>query len=121
MRTNTAVIFDLDDTLIDTQKRHFNIVKDFLKEVGKSLDFEEYLNIRKKNNWPNSGIIKKVCPLKVDDFSSFWRLNIENMKYLKHDIEIVDTALLNELKTKRPCDFILLSLRSNPASAEEQF
>lgn len=120
MRTK-AILFDLDDTLIDTGKRHFNIVKNFINAQGKQINLEEYLNIRKKNNWSNSQIIKNVYSLNTVDFSSFWKSNIESIEYLKYDTEIVNSVLLDELKIKTPCDLILLSLRSNPESAEKQF
>ncbi len=120
MKTN-AIIFDLDDTLIDTRKRHFYIVADFLKIHGRLLNFEEYVDQRKRNKWSNKELIKNVYSLNDNDFSVFWQLNIENPEYLKYDFEIVNTTLLNELKEKGSYDFILLSLRSNLKSAEDQF
>ena len=120
MKTN-AIIFDLDDTLIDTRKRHFNIVVDFLNTHGKLLNFEEYLDVRKSNHQTNKEFIKNVCALNENEFSLFWQLNIENPEYLKYDFEIVDSKLLKELKVNGSYDFILLSLRSNFQSAEDQF
>lgn len=119
MRTK-AIIFDLDDTLIDTKKRHFEIVVEFLKARGKVLGFNEYQNLRKKNNWSNKQLIDNLYSL-GDEFSIFWRLNIENAEYLKYDVEIVNTQLLSKIKAKDSYDFILLSLRSNFKTAEDQF
>jgi phosphoglycolate phosphatase-like HAD superfamily hydrolase len=116
-----AILFDLDDTLVDTKKRHFNVVKDFISAYGKTLNFEEYLNMRKTNNWSNSQIIKQIYNLNEKDFSTFWKINIESRKYLNYDVEIVNNDLLMKLKSKSDYDFILLSLRSNFDSAEEQF
>ena len=116
-----AIIFDLDDTLIDTRKRHFKIVVDFLYKYGKLLNFEEYLDMRKRNKWSNKELIKNVYSLNEEEFISFWILSIEDPTYLKYDFEIVNCKLLNEIKMKGPYDFILLSLRSNLNSAEDQF
>ena len=57
MKTN-AFIFDLDDTLIDTRRRHFQIVQDFINSKGKILEFDYYLNMRKVNGWTNKEVIK---------------------------------------------------------------
>jgi phosphoglycolate phosphatase-like HAD superfamily hydrolase len=116
-----AIVFDLDDTLIDTKERHFNVVKDFISAYGKTLNFEEYLNMRKFNNWSNSEIIKQIYNLNENDFSSFWKINIERREYLNYDVEIVNNDLLMKLKSKGDYDFILLSLRSDFDTAEEQF
>jgi len=120
MRTN-AIVFDLDDTLIDTRRRHFNVVNDFLLANGRSLDFGSYLNMRKKDKLSNREIVKQYYSLNEDEFSSFWNINIENPDYLEYDIEVVDSALLKKLKNGDSYDFILLSLRSNIESAIQQF
>ncbi len=116
-----AIFFDLDDTLIDTKKRHFNIFSEFLKVYGKQIDFEEYLNIRKTKSWSNLQIIKNVFSLASNDFPLFWKSKIEDAEYLKYDTEIVNIELLRRLKIKIDSQFILLSLRSNLHSAEKQF
>ncbi len=118
---NSAILFDLDDTLIDTRKRHFNIVIDFINKYGKILTFGEYLSMRKNKHWSNAQVVNHLNFLNVDEFRLFWKRNIESQEYFKHDVEIVNTALLNELKAKKPSDFILLSIRSNPGFAEQQF
>ena len=116
-----AILFDLDDTLIDTKKRHFNIFNEFLNMCGEKIDFEEYLDIRKTKNWSNLQIIKNIFPLASIDFTLFWKRKIEDAQYLNYDTEIVNTKLLRRLKIKMDSQFILLSLRSNPHSAEKQF
>ncbi len=120
MKTN-AFIFDLDDTLIDTRRRHFQIVQDFINSKGKTLEFDYYLNMRKVNGWTNKEVIKNEYNFKTDEFAVFWKLNIENPLYLKYDLEIVDYKLLNEVKKKFSGDLILLSLRRNSKEASKQF
>jgi phosphoglycolate phosphatase-like HAD superfamily hydrolase len=117
----SAVLFDLDDTLIDTRKRHFEIVKDFVGRYSKELNFDDYIMMRKTNNWSNSQVIQQKFGLNKDEFTLFWKRNIECRQYLEHDNEIVSYTLLENLKATGLYDFILLSLRSNPQSAEQQF
>src|SRR6188768_3299153 len=97
MNTN-VIVFDLDDTLIDTKKRHYNIVKDFLFSYGKSLNFEHYLEIRKSTKLSNKQIIQQYYSLDENEFSAFWKLNIENPDYFKYDVELVDCILLKKFK-----------------------
>jgi phosphoglycolate phosphatase-like HAD superfamily hydrolase len=116
-----AILFDLDDTLIDTKKRHYTVVSDFINNYGKSLVFEDYLKIRKEKNWTNGQVIKNLFSLNESDFYLFWKSNIENPAYLQYDVEIVNSDLLSEFKAKYLIKFILISLRSNSKSAIEQF
>ncbi len=120
MRTN-AILFDLDDTLIDTRNRHFHLVNDFLNMHEKEMTIEDYLNIRKKKGWSNLQIVEILYSLNASEFSTFWKRNIESLEYFKYDVEIVNTKLLYEVKTKQAINFILLSLRSSIKLAEEQF
>ncbi len=44
---NSTLIFDLDDTLIDTKIRHFRLVKDYVSGNGEEFfTYPNYLNIR---------------------------------------------------------------------------
>ncbi|CAN5496007.1 hypothetical protein BH11BAC3_BH11BAC3_01140 [soil metagenome] len=119
MRTN-AILFDLDDTLIDTKARHFNIVSDFLRAHDKVIDFVNYLEMRKANKMSNKQIIQQYHSLDEHEFATFWNLNIENPDYFNYDKELVNFDLLEKLKKSNTYDFILLSLRSNASAAIQQ-
>jgi phosphoglycolate phosphatase-like HAD superfamily hydrolase len=114
-------LFDLDETLINTKKRHFKVVSDFLEINGLSqVDLAEYLEKRSRG-LTNSDVVGSIDPDLKEQFSVFWNSAIESTDYLIYDTSLVDTKLLVELKSRCSCEFIILSLRSNAKSAAEQF
>ncbi len=117
-----ALIFDLDDTLIDTRKRHYQIVIDFLTISGITinLSFNEYINIRKDNNFTNLQLLKHKYPTErlENKFNAFWKENIESSSYLKLDELIADYDMLK--KSSITNDLYILSLRSNHFNAINQ-
>jgi len=117
-----ALIFDLDDTLIDTRRRHYHIVTDFLKLNGitNSLSFNEYVNIRRENSFTNLQLLMHFYSAEriEDRFKLFWKENIENPKYLSLDELIVDLDLLKNISIEN--DLYILSLRSNHFNALNQ-
>jgi phosphoglycolate phosphatase-like HAD superfamily hydrolase len=120
MRTN-VIIFDLDDTLIDTRIRHYKILQDFLKEKGiEFICYRDYLSKRRQDSASNLSLIKELFPLAEEGFNEFWLQNIESEKYLQYDREIVNVKLLNELKIRTNSMFVILSLRKQKDIAENQ-
>lgn len=115
------VIFDLDDTLISTKKRHFTIYTDFLLLFSFTpLNFQDYL--KKRNEGLNNREIISLHSIDLTtSFEDFWTKRIEDWDYLKLDECIVDTTLLAEFKSLTETFFILLSLRSNEQTANQQF
>src|SRR4051812_29766720 len=111
---HSALVFDLDDTLIDTRRRHFQVVHDFLtlKEIT-PFSFDEYLEKRKRGTLSNIDLIRLCYPGKTLDkhFKDFWKENIESSYYLNFDTTIVDFDLLKQVSTAN--DIYILSLRSN--------
>ena len=119
---NDAIVLDLDDTLIDTSRRHFNVISDYLKFYYIDFfSFGEYLSLRKNNRLSNQQIIVKYFSSVANEFGKWWANSIEKEEFLRHDRQIVDTSLLIELVEKKRSPLILLSLRSNLETAEEQF
>lgn len=120
--SNAAIVFDLDDTLINTSKRHYNLVSDYLSKRGiLALSYEQYIFVRKHNKLSNAQLLKRYYPGTEQGFEGFWIENIESSEYLHYDTELVNRFLLRKLKDKTSCSFILLSLRSNVETAEKQF
>lgn len=125
---NKCLIFDLDNTLINTKKRHFSILIDFLssKQVPKKgiIDFQDYCKLRYHQSFSNYQTIEslQLCNTDKSEFSKFFLNRIESPEYLTYDEEIVNSKLLSEIKLKfAPIFFLSLSLRSNINTAEKQF
>lgn len=117
-----ALVFDLDDTLIDTKVRHYMIFKDYLQQAGLPVyGFERYLTIRKENHWSNCQMIESLYPDFREGFAAFWTKHVESNHYLRYDEELVNRQLLEEVKAQEDVKFILLSLRSNQSLASQQF
>ena len=116
-----AIIFDLDDTLIDTRKRHFVLFTEFIRkyELDLHLDFSSYLKIRKDNNYSNVGILKHFGIAHESQFLKFWTQHIETPEFLEYDKLIVRSDLLQKL-VKLNIKLYLLSLRSSPKNAHLQ-
>jgi phosphoglycolate phosphatase-like HAD superfamily hydrolase len=114
-------LFDLDDTLINTRQRHYSVYQDFLKCKGvPPLTFEKYAQLR-KNGHNNKAVIATHSKDLLAPFEEFWKTSIESQQYLALDTLLVDISLLKKLKEVSQASFILLSLRSNPKTAEDQF
>ena len=118
---NSKVIFDLDDTLINTRKRHYHVVKLFFnsKFNDEFFDFETYSNFRISGK-SNYEIISSVFNVNYLEFKKFWLLNIEESSSLFFDKNIVLLKLLKEIKKKFEFDFYVVSLRSNKVNALNQ-
>jgi phosphoglycolate phosphatase-like HAD superfamily hydrolase len=119
-----CIIIDLDETLISTLKRQYEVIKLFFKLnlITFEVSFEQYLTIRKINNFSNFEFFKKfnVDKTKEKLFKSFYMSNIENINFLKLDSLIVDIELLKEFKESNSIKLALLSLRNNEVNSLKQ-
>lgn len=119
---HNAIVFDLDDTLIDTRKRHYRVVIDFLKlyNIKVNFSFEEYINVRTENKFSNFSFLKYYYSAKINlsEFEIFWQENIEHPTYLSLDEEIINNKLLEKASPEN--DLYILSLRSNHTNAISQ-
>jgi phosphoglycolate phosphatase-like HAD superfamily hydrolase len=115
-----AILFDLDDTLIDTHQRHFSVFSDFLKSKNSGeISFEEYLLQRKKKSFSNKILLQNLFPKHENDFQEFFANTIESPEYLKFDKPIINDDLLKKVKLKGIKMFVL-SLRSKEENAMQQ-
>lgn len=116
-----CVLFDLDDTLINTKRRHYHIYCDFLKRSNLTpISYRKYLQ-KRREGLTNKEVIALSAKNLTSSFGTFWNQSIESPKYLVYDNIIVNTELLNTLKSETQARFVLLSLRSNEETAEDQF
>lgn len=112
----TILLFDLDDTLINTRIRHYKVVENFfVRHNRRFVDYKEYLKLR-RDNISNSAIVRMFDPGMSEAFQEHWQHSIEGQKYLQYDCPIVSTELLKQLKCR---NYILgiVSLRSNSVTA----
>jgi phosphoglycolate phosphatase-like HAD superfamily hydrolase len=118
---NKLVILDLDDTLINTQFRHFKVVHDYFTKFNNNifLDFNDYVKFKKCGK-SNIEILKLTEKRRIDHFNQFWLTNIENDSMLKYDTEIIDNNIIHKIKNDFQIDFIVISLRSNYSNAQLQ-
>jgi phosphoglycolate phosphatase-like HAD superfamily hydrolase len=123
--SRSCIVFDLDETLISTTKRHLKIFNDFflLNSLCVKFDSRIYLHLRKNLRLTNSEVYFKI----VSDnnlfsaFRKFYLMNIENLNYLSLDSLILSKEsiiLLNGLIGKS--DFKLLSLRNDVSNSNLQ-
>lgn len=114
------LLFDLDDTLINTHLRHYKVVESFFTSHDKSfIGFEEYVKIRRNKGLSNSSVVKEFEPVLSEAFREYWYKCIEREDYLQYDTAIVAKDLLMQLKYQ---NYILgiVSLRSNSTTAISQ-
>lgn len=122
--THTCVVFDLDETLISTTKRQFQVIKDFFesKEIDWHFHYEEYIRTRKITKKSNLDIFRFLNSKKLNEkeFQIFFSKNIESIDYLFLDELIINLELLKKIKCENGIKLILLSLRSNRENSMKQ-
>ena len=118
---DSAIILDLDDTLVATHYRQYRCIQDYLTGAGlKFIGYEEYFQLRRSKNLSNTALLKTL-PIKLDweKFNLYYLQNIETEKYLALDKLIADKGLMGSV-TQKGFKLILLSLRSNPQQSARQ-
>jgi phosphoglycolate phosphatase-like HAD superfamily hydrolase len=119
-----CIILDLDETLISTLNRQYEVIKLFFKLnlISFEISFDQYLSIRKINKYSNFEFFKKfnIDSSKENLFKSFYLSNIEDLNFLKLDSLIVDIELLKEFKESNKIKLALLSLRNNEDNSIKQ-
>jgi len=122
--SQTCIVFDLDETLISTTKRQFQVIKNFFESNKKELpiDFEDYIRIRKNTKKSNLDIFRLLKSKKLNEreFQLFFSKNIESMDFLLLDELIVEIHLLEKLKRQKGRKLALLSLRSSSENSLNQ-
>ena len=115
-----AIIIDLDDTLINTHKRHYLVFSNFMAgHNAPVVTFEDYLEKRKTQKLSNKQLVQTMLPLQTAAFEQFWLENIESAACLNADELLVDVTLLEAIRQKGVA-VIVLSLRSNHTTAMQQ-
>lgn len=120
----SCLVLDLDETLIQTEKRQFSVIKNFFEFNGIELNFsfEDYKVTRRLTKKSNLDIFRFLNSKKLNenDFQFFFSRNIESIDYLLLDELIINSRLLQEIKFQKGYKLILLSLRSNHESSIKQ-
>lgn len=116
-----TLLFDLDDTLIDTNYRQFSVIRDIIIELGGyfNTSYNSYLDFRKDNNISNKKFVEynyPIIPMQV--FAKKFYNLIEEEKYLLLDNLLVNKEKLHSLSLKYK--LILLSLRQHKSRGLNQ-
>lgn len=117
------LLLDLDETLITTSLRQYNVISDFLK-IHLNLpccDYVKYLTLRKEQTLSNFDFYKLQNPNNDHDanFKKFYLNMIESKKYLAFDELIVEIDLLKKILLNN-YSVILISLRNNVIESTNQ-
>jgi phosphoglycolate phosphatase-like HAD superfamily hydrolase len=119
-----CLVFDLDDTLISTSKRQYQVIYDFFTSKGITIEqsYYDYLSYRRLYGCKNIDFFNYAnsFSLCTDEFKGFYLNAIEKDTYLDLDELIVDLDELALCKQRHGLKFALLSLRSYPDKAVKQ-
>lgn len=111
--TRKAIVFDLDDTLISTQRRHHEAYCRIVLLSGKEhpVSFDQYVSFRSKYGYSNAQATKELHDIDEAWSLELWRSIIESNFFLKYDSQIVIDNYLQLAREGH--DLYLLSLRAN--------
>lgn len=113
-----AIVFDLDNTLLDTLPRHYQVYCEIVKRRGAPpLSYGVYVAMRANNDLGNSVLIDRVHGFQ-ENVDKEWLEAIESTEMLRLDQCIIDRNLL--VRIAEDYIIILLSLRSNLENAQRQ-
>lgn len=87
----SCLVFDLDGTIIDGEKKHYACYRSIIEYYGGiPISREEYWRL-KRNKIKRTVLLEKSCfQGTYEQYSSMWIENIERYEYLKLDILPVD-------------------------------
>ena len=121
---DNCIVLDLDETLISTFKRQFEVIKSFfdLNSIDFQVTFDQYLYVRKKNNFSNFDFFKIYNNDIINEqlFKNYYFSNIEKLDFLSLDSLIVDIKLLKEFKERNNLKLAIISLRNNEVNSFKQ-
>ncbi|MFL9482447.1 HAD hydrolase-like protein [Chitinophagaceae bacterium LWZ2-11] len=118
------LLFDLDDTLINSKLRQYEVVKSFAKSnrIKAFYSYEEYLEKRKSNNFSNKQLLslESGCIINIVEFENYWNQNIESASFLEYDKPYLEKKILQEYKNINDSEWGIISLRTNIKNADSQ-
>jgi len=112
-----SIVFDFDGTLLNSKKRHQNVLHDAICAFGNSMtnsvldDFVEY----KANGYSTKDYLLNKLMFSLQDankITEYWKCYIENDEYLVYDTLYDDSISTLDLLFKN-YDLVLLSARQN--------
>jgi phosphoglycolate phosphatase-like HAD superfamily hydrolase len=125
MKNKSAIVFDLDETLISTSFRQYKVVSEFLRNqlsVEEIISFDDYLQKRKLHRLSNWEIVRLF--LNNDryktEYFSYVSSVIETPFYLSYDKLIVSLDAMEHFNKHFGLHLILVSLRNNIENSRSQ-
>jgi phosphoglycolate phosphatase len=112
MNYKRLIFLDLDETLLDTSERHYQVYCDIIDELNLHipLDKNEFWKL-KRNGISTVEILEEIDPEILLEFSKLWIKKIESKNYLIYDKLFKDSlGLLSKLSQEK---LILVTMRNN--------
>lgn len=112
MSPNRTIFFDLDDTLINTSERHYQVYCDIIKFLNLEgpINKDKFWKL-KRSGTSTISILNETNNAILEKFSKLWIDKIENKKYLIYDQLFSEAlCLLSDLRDE---NLILLTMRNN--------
>jgi phosphoglycolate phosphatase len=112
MYNKRNIFLDLDETLIDTSERHYQVYCDIINVLNlkEQVNKEEFWK-KKRQGFSTVEIIGDIDNRTSMEFSKLWVENIERRKYLVYDKLLDNTLDLLSKLTKEK--LIVLTMRNN--------
>lgn len=125
MKRSNAIVFDLDDTLINTHSRHYFVTKYIIERLNYSFEssFDVYKDFRREHQASALNFfINTYQPdsQEIEQFRKLWIKNIESLKFLAKDEAIYQENFFDSLAKEHNAKLIILSLRSHHENAQKQ-
>ena len=115
-----AIVFDLDETLISTSYRQYNVLCDVFPNLNFS-NYNDYEIERFKKSLSNyKWVSNYIHELSRENYIGRYTPIIENPEYLKFDTLKVDLNLFKNLVHQQKKKLILVSLRNNEKNGLDQ-
>lgn len=115
---------DFDGTLLDSSHRHFVVMCDVLKALGKEIVFteDEYLQYKFSGNSTKMFCLEKMGVSKAESekIAKLWGSWIEDEKYLEYDVLYDDAEPFLIACKEQDIKLVLLTARKNEQLVKKQ-
>lgn len=115
------VIFDLDGTILDDRRRHYECYKDIVDEYGgESVEFDEYWRMKRNKVSRQDLLLRTEFKGSDKQFLDSWVTRIEDKKYLKYQQLKPGVCEVLDYIKKEKRTIILMTMRKKDDNLYEQ-
>jgi|GEM_PF-1039622 len=124
MKRDNVIVFDLDETILSTSLRQYNVIKSFFQKNDLVINYtyQQYLKLREDQQISNLQFFRlnQFVEQHISSFQIFYLEHIESSFFLGFDTLLTELDYLKKLSIKYNCNLVILSLRSNEKNSNEQ-